>query len=70
MVIFYMISVSDLKIEEEARKTRLVLCPKCDSEMRVGLMNDSAECEECGEDIEVVEEGYPEEFIWHPNRSY
>ncbi len=70
MVIFYMISVSDLKIEEEARKTRLVLCPKCDSEFRAPLGDDSAECEECGENIEIMEEGYPEEFIWHPNRRY
>ncbi len=71
MIIFCMIlSDSSLKVSEEARKTRLVLCPKCDSEMRVGLMNDSAECEDCGEEFEVMEEGYPEEFIWHPNRSY
>ncbi len=61
---------SSLRIEEEARKSRLVLCPKCDSEFRMPIGDDSAECEECGEEIELMEEGYPEEFIWHPSRSY
>jgi uncharacterized paraquat-inducible protein A len=64
------LSDSSLKVSEEARKTRLVLCPECDSEFRTPIGDDSAECEECGEEIEMVEEGYPEEFIWHPNRSY
>lgn len=64
------LSDSSLKVSEEARKSRLVLCPKCDSELKVPLTEDSAECEECGDEFEVVEEGYPEEFIWHPSRSY
>lgn len=63
-------SNSSLQIEEETRKTRLVLCPKCDAELIVAIEEDFVECEECGEGIEILEEGYPEEFIWHPSRSY
>ncbi|NOZ82094.1 MAG: hypothetical protein GXO63_03000 [Candidatus Micrarchaeota archaeon] len=51
------------------RELRLVLCPACDSELSVPIEEEEIFCE-CGERVEVFEEGYPEEFVWHPGKKF
>ncbi len=52
------------------KNSRLVLCPNCDSEFRVDIADEDYICDECGEEFEIREEGYPEEFVWHPGKMY
>lgn len=56
--------------EQLIRNSRLIICPSCDSEFRVGLDKKEFLCESCEEEIDIEEEGYPEEFVWHPKREF
>lgn len=51
------------------KSSRLVLCPTCDNELRADIEEDEVVCD-CGKEIEIEEQGYPEEFIWHPNKEF
>ncbi len=64
--------MSKFEAQEELniKNSKLVLCPNCENEFRVPLSERFAECEECGEEIEIREEGYPEEFVWYPGKMY
>ena len=57
--------VSDIK-----KSRRFALCLDCDNEFRLALADEDCICDEYGEEIEIMEECCPEEFIWHPGKMY
>ncbi len=52
---------------EMFRDFRLFLCPECDAEI---LTDEEEVVCSCGAEASPITGGYPEEFIWHPNRRF
>ena len=56
--------------EEFLKNTRLVMCSKCEKQIKIDINDEFAFCDECGEEIPVNTLEMPEDFLWHPNRKY
>lgn len=56
--------------EDFLKNTRLVLCPKCEKDIKIDINDEMVLCDECGEEIVINNLEMPEDFLWHPKRKY
>lgn len=47
---------------------KVVVCPNCNRELKVGLNDTEFFCDECGENFETdVINADSDDFVWHPS---
>jgi len=54
------------------KKSRLVICPYCDTEQRVELDRPIVKCKKCGKpiNIDIEDHTHPQEFWHNPDTSH